>query len=295
LNLDPARAAHPPDARPGPLRVLDPFFGALAYLGGAAILGASAVGSIGRRAGREGLARAVVRRLDPTFAMGVPLVGLIHVGFGSFLSMQAFYGATFREASGAVVGLGLVRNVAPLLTGFTMAGLMAVWITGELAGGLRPGLDDDPADVPDRDVRLGRAPDPRPSPTPGRLALVRILAAMVAGPILTAWGALVGTLIGAAVCQAVLGVPFGIYFGLFRQMLGVSDVMGVIVKGMLYGGLSALVACHEGLRPRSGAAPPAFRAMIASMLIVLTINLCWFELVYMSGHPFGPELGDAAP
>ena len=36
--------------------------------------------------------------------------------------VQAFFGATFAEGTGAVVGIGLVRNVSPLLAGFVYWG-----------------------------------------------------------------------------------------------------------------------------------------------------------------------------
>ena len=34
--------------------------------------------------------------------MGLPMVGLVHVGLGSFLAMQAYFGATFMDG----IGLG---------------------------------------------------------------------------------------------------------------------------------------------------------------------------------------------
>jgi phospholipid/cholesterol/gamma-HCH transport system permease protein len=292
LSHDPATTFAAPRAF-GPLRVLEPLAAVIGYLGGVGLLAVSTLGALARP---RGLLGTVVRRLDALFLLGLPMVALMHVGVGSFLSMQAYFGATFTEANGAVVGLGLMRNVAPLLTGYILAGLFAVWITGELSGGLHPGIDAHPADLPDRDVALGRADDPRTPPTAGRVALVRILAAMVAGPILVACGAAVGTAIGALVIQKMLGLPIGIFFGLMRQMLQAPDALGVVVKGMAYPAVSSLIACHEGLRAAErrrlglGGAPPAFRAMMLSVLAILSINLFWFTMAYLAGNPFGPSV-----
>ena len=85
--------------------------------------------------------------------MGLPLVGLVHVGMGSFLSMQAYFGATFMDGIGPVTGVGLIRNLAPLLTGLHpgRGGL------GPLRG--RAG----PAETPDRDEpAIGRRGWSRP-------------------------------------------------------------------------------------------------------------------------------------
>ncbi len=257
-----------------PGRVVVMLLGRIGYLGGMALLAASAIASLFRPRGRRPrLGPGVSRQLDELFGMGFPLVGLIHVGFGSFLSMQAYFGATFTQASGAVVGLGLIRNVAPMLTGFALAALMAVRTASDLGGELRPGLDEDDADVPDREVALGRAEEIRNPPDPARLTLVRLIAIAIAGPILTLWGATVGILIGALVSQGVLGVPLSIYLGLFRQMIRPADAVGVIVKGMVYPGVSTLIACHEALRSRSdpegSRTRSAFHAVLLSIVSIL--------------------------
>src|SRR5262245_36524000 len=78
--------------------------GVVAYLGGMAVLLASAVASlVHRRESDPPLVPALRRQLARLLAMGLLLVGLMHVGIGSFLSMQAFFGATFVEAIGPVV------------------------------------------------------------------------------------------------------------------------------------------------------------------------------------------------
>ena len=111
---------------------------ALAYLGGLGLprrrrppgarppaATTTAAGSVGRG------------ELSWMLRLGLPLVALVHVGIGSFLSMQSYFGGTFVEGTGAVVGVGLIRNVAPLMAGLTLAGLLAARVTPELAPGAR--------------------------------------------------------------------------------------------------------------------------------------------------------------
>ena len=64
--------------------------------------------------------------------LGFPLVGLVHIAMGSFLSLQAYYGSTFVDGTGAVVGVGLLRNLGGLMTGMTLSGVLAARMIPEL-------------------------------------------------------------------------------------------------------------------------------------------------------------------
>jgi phospholipid/cholesterol/gamma-HCH transport system permease protein len=227
--------------------------------------------------------------------MGLPLVGLVHVGLGSFLAMQAYFGATFVAAAGPLVGIGLVRNIAPLVAGLILAGLLAARLTPELRGRSRVGLDGDPRWIPDREVVLGLRPDPRP-PTPApRLALARVAAAAAAGPVLGLWGAAVGTAIGWLVARIMLGISAPVFFGSILERLWIRDVVGLVAKGTAFGAAAALFACFEGLRRPDATDPDAVavascRAACLAAATILVINGFWFKIAYLSGAPFGPTV-----
>jgi phospholipid/cholesterol/gamma-HCH transport system permease protein len=257
---------------------------------------------------------ALIRQLAGLLGMGLPLVALVHVGMGSFLSLQAYFGGTFVDGTGAVVGVGLIRNVAPMMAGLIMAGLIAARTTSELRTQPWEGLDGDPLWIADRDAAHGTGegggglpPELRRVPEPPRLAAVRISAAVLAGPILALWGVIVGTVVGWQVSQTMLGVSTHGFFSMMTEMLWLRDVAGLIVKGCLYALLASLFACHEGLRrpavagSGSGSAPApapahgavamaAFRAACLSSVAILVINSGWFLLVYHAGPAFGPTL-----
>src|SRR5271166_6522783 len=74
----------------------------------------------------------MVRQLSWMLAVGMPLVGLVHVAMGSFLSMQAYYGSTFIDGTGAVVGVGLLRNLGGLMSGMILAAILAARMIPEL-------------------------------------------------------------------------------------------------------------------------------------------------------------------
>ena len=104
----------------------------------------------------------LLRQLASILIMGFPLVALVHVGIGSFLSMQAYFGGTFVDGTGAVVGVGLIRNAAPMMAGLTLAGLIGARTTAELRGGrVRNQLDNGPQTVSGPEIRRGSAGRPR--------------------------------------------------------------------------------------------------------------------------------------
>ena len=124
---------------------LNPFrvaLGVVGYLGRLGLLATSALRSILLPVGpAPSFLGETSRQLDLLLVMGLPLVGLVHVGMGSFLSMQAYFGATFIDGIGPVTGVGLIRNLAPLLTGFILAGMISARYVAELGG--RAGADSD--------------------------------------------------------------------------------------------------------------------------------------------------------
>jgi phospholipid/cholesterol/gamma-HCH transport system permease protein len=270
--------------------------GAVAYLGAWVLLGFAAVRAIFRpKRGASSLVGAVIGQCDALLMMGVPLVGLAHVGLGSFLAMQAYYGATFVEGVGPVVGTGLLRNLAPLVSGLTLTGILAARFTTELRGS-HAALDQDPRQLSDRPtVRITiTAPQPPAAPDPARLVAVRVLAAILMGPPLALWGCFVGIGVGAIVANAKLNVPFAIFYSKFIEMVWPRDAVGLVVKSAAFAAVAALFACHEGLRRRDDDgrawANAPFRAACLAAVLILVLNNTWFTLAYLAGPAFGPTV-----
>jgi len=247
--------------------------GGIAYLGKAAILLGSSAASLARPGeDSTSLISGTTKQVDRLVGLGYGVVAATHVGMGSFLAMQAYFGATFVDGIGPVVGVGLIRNLAPLLSGFLLAILVSALYVADLRSG--------------------------PSPSKRDVA-VRVLAAMVAGPILAAWGSLVGVGIGYLVGRSMMGVTEPMFFDLFLEMLWARDIVGLVVKGAAFGGVAGLLACHEGvkvLKPgerRDGMTAisrAACRASVLASVAILAINAGWFMFVYHAGPAFGPTL-----
>src|SRR5262249_56468659 len=131
--------ALPSGGRIGPVsRVGRSVLAVMGYLGGVVILALGAAGWALRLTPEESddlpqFGKTLIRQLAWMLALGFPLVGLVHIALGSFLALQSYYGSTFVDGTGAVVGVGLLRNLGGLMTGMTLAGLLH----GRLIPGLR--------------------------------------------------------------------------------------------------------------------------------------------------------------
>jgi phospholipid/cholesterol/gamma-HCH transport system permease protein len=92
-------------------------------------------------------------------------------------------------------------------------------------------------------------------------------------------------------------------------MIWFRDVVGMIVKGLLFGLVPATICCFEALRAArlsdgessggtasgdctapSDLAAPIVRAACLSMMSILLLNMTWFMLVYHAVPVYGPSL-----
>jgi phospholipid/cholesterol/gamma-HCH transport system permease protein len=270
----------------------------MSYLGGAFLLSLGATRWLLRpdkdhAHNLPGFARTTVRQLWWMLAMGFPLVGLVHMAMGSFLALQAYYGSTFIDGTGAVVGVGLLRNMGGMMSGMILAGLLASRMIPELRRlhGVLAQAD------------AGGSP-----PVAVRLAAPRIAAAAIVCPLLSLWGVAAGTLVGWHAAVTMMGVPTKMFFMMMIKMMWFRDVIGLVVKGVLFGLLPAAICCHEALGhgfreeplpSEPGAlyadagAPletPVFRAACLGIVSILIVSMSWFMLVYHAVPFYGPTL-----
>jgi phospholipid/cholesterol/gamma-HCH transport system permease protein len=292
----------------------------MAYTGGLTLLtlGAAVSPFIPMRRSRDGEPGFVRSMLHEAFwmlAIGLPLIGMVHIGVGSFLSLQAYYGSTFVDGTGAVVGVGLLRNLGGLMTGLTLAGILAARMVPELRALANPAEIEATATEAARSLPAARD---RSRPSGGaaeppvraaRLAGPRIAAAALACALLSQWGVAVGTLVGWQASQWMMGLSTDMFFLMMGKMMWLRDVVSLLIKGLLYGGLPGAICCYEGLRPEHppratwltaplhpacGMAPSltiaVFRAVLLSFAGILIVNASWFVLVYHAVPFYGPTL-----
>ncbi len=319
-----ASTLSPPRTRIGPVAWLGrSVLESLGYVGGVSLLLIRVPGWIlwpwqsRRQEGGVGFAKTLMHQLFWMLFMGIPLVGIVHIAMGSFLSLQAYYGSTFVDGTGAVVGVGLLRNLGGIMSGMIFAGLMAARMIPELlamnrhvshteteptdrTSGSRGRRQDSTDAVPGQTIPLNI----------GRVVAPRVAAAAVACVLLSLWGITVGTVVGWKASESLMGLSTEMFFMMMLKMMWYRDILGLIFKGIIFGALPAAICCFEGLvrhpaeyggpaddepaHPSHGLAPlasvPVFRATCLSMVAILIMNSSWFMLVYHAVPFYGPTL-----
>lgn len=177
--------------------------------------------------------RAAYDGLAITAGMGL-LLGVI-LAFESAASLRAF-GAEIYVSD--LLSIGLFRELAPLVTAVVLAGRCG----GAFAAEIGTMKVDDELDALST---MGLSPV-------GFLVPPRVLAAVLAMPVLTAFAELAGLAGGAGVLCA-MGVPPAVYW---ERVAGAANLFIVafgLSKACLFGLLAGLVGCFAGLNARRAA------------------------------------------
>ena len=266
-----------------PLQADGRIVAAIAYLGAlVGLLVSAACGALKIGVMSRAMRSAVASELSWMIGLSLPLVGLSSVAMGSFLAMQSYFGGTFVDGTGAVVGVGLVRYLGPVVAGLVLSGLFAARILADHGQW-------------EEDVR-----EPTEENDNARIA-ARLVAGAVCGFVMSAWACTAGIVAGWWMASRLVGVSNHTFGSMFLDMIWVRDVIGLPVKGLLFGGIACWVANHESLRVRHQAkqrerptlasvSVAACRSASISMLGILLISAAWFLLLYHAGLPFGPTL-----
>lgn len=182
--------------------------------------------------------------IDQMDEIGVgSLVIIILTGFftGGVLILQAYptlayYGAQTQAGQG--VATTLVRELGPVLTALMVAGRVGSAISAELG-----------SMVVSQQIDAMRALGTSPV---RKLVTPRIVALIVAMPLLTVASDVFGLIGGGLVAKQIYGLDTTVYTSSVRNGIDIDDVLGGIIKPLVFGVIIGLIACHKGLNTSGG-------------------------------------------
>jgi phospholipid/cholesterol/gamma-HCH transport system permease protein len=241
------------------LKLFDDFVSVITFLGD--LLTAS---------GRSFLHPRGVRWKDVLFYMkragveGLPIVGLISfllgliIAFMSSLQLKQF-GANIYVAS--LVGVAMVSELGPIMTAIIVAGRSGSAFAAEI-GTMKVNEEVDAL------VAMGADPT-------HFLVVPKVLAAMVAVPILTLYSDLFG--IGGGLVLGILGLDLTIYTYV-QETMKVISVMAIfksLLKSIVFSVLIAGIGCQRGLQVRGGAqavGSATTSAVVAAIFLIIVTD-----------------------
>lgn len=188
-------------------------------------------------------ARLLVEQLEFIGVGSIFLVSLTGFFIGAVLGLQLVDG--FRQfgaenQTGAVVGIAMAREMGPVFTALMISSRAGSAMTTEL-GSMRV------SDQINALVVLAVNPVQY-------LVVPRIVAGVIAAPILTMLFNVVGLTGAYLVCVHMLGIDPGVFLGRMQWLVDWPDVAQGLTKAAIFGGTISLVACRQGFYATGGAA-----------------------------------------
>jgi phospholipid/cholesterol/gamma-HCH transport system permease protein len=139
---------------------------------------------------------------------------------------------------GSVVGLSLARELAPVLTALMVSGRAGAGITAEL-GAMQV------TEQVDAIRSMGADPVQK-------LVLPRVVAAVIALPLLTILAGLLGAVGGLLIARAQFGITPNFYLHTITNVVTVEDFLSGVGKTFAFGWIIAMVGCYSGLSTSGG-------------------------------------------
>jgi phospholipid/cholesterol/gamma-HCH transport system permease protein len=194
----------------------------------------------------------------------LPVVALTAVFTGMVLALQSYVGFSKFDSSNviaSVVVLSLTRELGPVLAGLMVAGRAGSAMAAEI-GTMR---------VTDQIDALSTL-----ATNPMRyLVTPRLLAGLIALPLLVAVADVLGVAGGFLVATARLGFDPTSYLQDTLTSLSGIDVISGLVKAAVFGFIIALMGCFHGYRSRGGAqgvGGATTAAVVSASILILALD-----------------------
>ncbi len=211
-------------------------------------------------------------QLEAVFIQAIPLafamMFLLGIVFAYLLGVQAQqYGASIFVVDG--VALAVCRELAPVIVAILIAGRSGAAMTAEI-GSMKANDEIDAISV------LGLSPYLV-------LVLPRLLALLVAFPLLVFIGDVAGILGGMLVAAHQLDIATTTFIGRLTQSLDVKTVLLGLVKTPVFALSVGLIACRMGLsveRDARSVGANTTSTVVQSIVAVIVLNAC-FAIAYV--------------
>jgi phospholipid/cholesterol/gamma-HCH transport system permease protein len=238
-------------------------------VGGLATFGGRAIVDVFRPPYEPG---EVLRHLHQFGLRSMPLILTSGFAIGVVLSMHtratlARFGAESMIPAG--LALALVRETGPLTAGLLVSGRVGAGIGAEL-GAMRVTEQIDALEANAVDAFKF-------------LAVTRVIACMIAMPLLTTMMNFAGIFGGYVAEAAVSGMSWQLYFERSFLYLGFSDLIPATIKTVVFGYLIAVVASYLGFtttRGTEGVGEASTRSVVTASILIILSDVILVKIIF---------------
>ena len=214
---------------------------------------------------------AVLHELAQAGHKALPIIGLLSFLLGIVIGYQSGvqlrnYGANIFVVD--LVGLSMLRELAPLITAIIVAGRTGSAYTAEI-GTMQVTEEIDAM------RSLGIAPMEM-------LVLPKLIALLIALPLLTVYADIVGVFGGMVMANVQLDLTFGTFLERFDDAVSLDSYLVGVGKAPVFAAIVATVGCYQGFQV-SGSAESVGRrttlSVVQSILAVIIVDAA-FSVVF---------------
>jgi phospholipid/cholesterol/gamma-HCH transport system permease protein len=215
---------------------------------------------------------AVVQQMFEVWVKALLIVGVLCFLIGVVIAYQGvqqlkqFGAETFTVEA---VGIGMFRELGPLLTAIIVAGRSGSAFTAQI-GTMQVNQEIDAM----RTIGLNPIE---------WLVLPRILALVLSMPLLAFWGNMTGLLGGAVACSVYLDFTFVQFFDRLRDTVGIWHFYTGMIKAPVFGFIIAAIGCFEGLQVKGSAESVGqltTRSVVESIFCVIVLDAV-FSIIFL--------------
>jgi len=216
--------------------------------------------------------RETVRQLYELGVRSAPLVAISGLAVGVVLSMHTRaslerFGAEAMIPAG--LAIALVRETGPLTAALLLSGRIGAGIGAEL-GAMKVTEQIDALEATAVDSFR-------------YLVVTRVIACVIALPLLTTVMNVMGILGGFAAETAITGVPLRTYFRQAFSPIQFSDLIPATLKTMVFGFIIATAASYLGVnttRGTEGVGQASTRSVVLSSMLLILANVLLVRIIF---------------
>lgn len=206
----------------------------------------------------------IVRHMEFVGNKSILIIAMTSLFTGLALALQIYLGFSLVNATnlvGPTVGLGITRELGPVLTGLIVAARAGGAMAARL-GTMRVSEQIDALEV--------MGVDPRQY-----LVAPRMVASLLTVPLLCAVFDFVAMMGAYMLCIGVLGLDAAIFWDKIRQWLNPGDIYQGLIKAAVFGTCFAAICTYRGYSAEGGAkgvGDATNQGVVNSMVMIIVLN-----------------------